>query len=249
LEVALIRNPILKVLFTFRKFGVKSLLIGGQACIIYGAAEFSRDSDFAVLCDAENIKRLKKALRSLKAKNIYVPPLEQSYLKTGHACHFRCSGRPVKNFRVDVISKLRGCGSFEELWDRRFILRVGKNISVDIISIEDLARSKKTQRDKDWLMLNRLVLSDMSRTKRPSEEKNKWWLLECRDSKVLINLSGSNKALAKECLVERPLLKAALTGHAAKLDAQLRQEEKKEREDDRKYWKPLLKELEVLRHN
>ncbi|NQT23624.1 MAG: hypothetical protein HQ579_09350 [Candidatus Omnitrophica bacterium] len=64
-------NPILKVLSIFKKHRVKSLLIGGQACIVYGAAEFSRDSDFIVLCDNDNLKRLNEALRALKAKLIY----------------------------------------------------------------------------------------------------------------------------------------------------------------------------------
>ena len=31
---------------------VRALLMGGQACVFYGAAEFSRDTDFAVLADA-----------------------------------------------------------------------------------------------------------------------------------------------------------------------------------------------------
>ena len=112
-------NPILKVLSTLKKFRVKSLLIGGQACIIYGAAEFSRDSDFIILCTQKNLKCLQKALEVLKAKLIYVPPLEVDYLKRGHACHFRCTAKDVKGLRIDVISKLRGCETFEKLWKRK----------------------------------------------------------------------------------------------------------------------------------
>jgi hypothetical protein len=33
---------------------VRVLLMGGQACVFYGAAEFSRDIDFAILTGAEN---------------------------------------------------------------------------------------------------------------------------------------------------------------------------------------------------
>jgi hypothetical protein len=33
-----------------RAFRVRSLLMGGQACVFYGAAEFSRDTDFAIIC-------------------------------------------------------------------------------------------------------------------------------------------------------------------------------------------------------
>jgi hypothetical protein len=29
--------------------------MGGQACVFYGAAEFSRDTDFAMLADALNL--------------------------------------------------------------------------------------------------------------------------------------------------------------------------------------------------
>ena len=35
--------------------------MGGQACILYGAAEFSRDTDFAVLASSANLTRLRRA--------------------------------------------------------------------------------------------------------------------------------------------------------------------------------------------
>ena len=35
-------NPILKVLSTLALHRVRHLLMGGQACVLYGAAEFSR---------------------------------------------------------------------------------------------------------------------------------------------------------------------------------------------------------------
>jgi hypothetical protein len=41
-EAALIPTPILTVLSTFRKNGVQTLLMGGQACVFYGAAQVSR---------------------------------------------------------------------------------------------------------------------------------------------------------------------------------------------------------------
>jgi len=44
----LIPNPIRKVLSSMRTHRVRALLMGGQACVFYGAAEFSRDTDFAI---------------------------------------------------------------------------------------------------------------------------------------------------------------------------------------------------------
>jgi len=241
-------NPILKVLSTFQKFGVRALLIGGQACIIYGAAEFSRDSDFVILPDLANISRLKKALHSLKARNIYFPRLTRQSLEKGHACHFRCYDESVKNLRVDVIAKLRNCHSFEELWERKMTVKLPGNGRIEIIGLEDLVRSKKTQRDKDWLMLDRLIANDMLTTKYPRLEKVKWWLSQCRDAGQLIKLAAKYKKLATEIAVERPLVKAALRKDKRTLRQLIQREEMLEREKDKKYWQPLRKELELLRH-
>jgi hypothetical protein len=45
--VRLTRNPILKVLSSIQTHRVQALLMGGQACVFYGAAEFNRDTDLA----------------------------------------------------------------------------------------------------------------------------------------------------------------------------------------------------------
>lgn len=53
---------------------VRALLMGGQACVFYGAAEFSRDTDLLILADAGNLQRLDAALHELQAECIAVPP-------------------------------------------------------------------------------------------------------------------------------------------------------------------------------
>jgi predicted nucleotidyltransferase len=58
----LIPNPIRKVLSSIQEHRVRALLMGGQACVLYGAAEFSRDIDLAILADPRNLVRLRKAL-------------------------------------------------------------------------------------------------------------------------------------------------------------------------------------------
>jgi len=68
----LTRNPILKVLFSIRAHRVRALLMGGQACVFYGAAEFSRDTDLAILADSANLAKLKNALEDLQAVVIAV---------------------------------------------------------------------------------------------------------------------------------------------------------------------------------
>jgi hypothetical protein len=99
----LIPNPIRKVLSSIRAHRVRALLMGGQACVFYGAAEFSRDTDFVILADAANLARLRRALAELQAEPIAVPPFEIKFLRRGHALHFRCQHPEALRLRVDVI--------------------------------------------------------------------------------------------------------------------------------------------------
>ena len=171
-------------------------------------------------------------------------------MKRGHACHFRCDAEPVQGLRVDVISVLRGCGPFNELWKRKKTVSIKKSISIDIIGLTDLLASKKTQRDKDWLMLKRLVQNDILLNKNnPSVDRVKWWLLESRDPESLIGLGKEYPKILKANLSFRPLLSLAIDNNLQKLESELRQEELKERQKDAAYWAPLKRELEILRHN
>lgn len=242
-------SPILKVLLTFKKHKVKSLLIGGQACIIYGAAEFSRDSDFMILCESQNLEHLKKALKKLKTETIYFPELKEEYLNRGHACHFRCHRNGAEGLRVDIISKLKGCDEFDQLWSRRMKVKLKNGQTIDVIGIKDLVQCKKTQRDKDWFMLRRLVEADYLQNKNKiTANKIRWWLLESRTPEHLRELIKKFPALADECRKQRPLLGVVMEDDPSKLEFMLHEEEMRERLKDQEYWAPLKKELESLRH-
>ncbi len=85
----MIRSPIVKVLSTIRKHGVKALLMGAQACVFYGAAEFSKDTDIVLLAQNENLAWLRAALDELEARQVYVPGLEIDALMGGSRRSFQ----------------------------------------------------------------------------------------------------------------------------------------------------------------
>ena len=245
----MIPNPILKVLSTFQKHRVRALLIGGQACIIYGAVEFSRDSDFVLLATPANLRRLRAALKELEAELIYVPPLQATYLRRGHACHFRCRAPGVEGLRVNVLARLRGCDEFATLWRRRTTVTLPGGTRLEVIGLSDLVRCKKTQQDKDWFMLRRLVENDLFLHRaRPGRGQVRWWLLECRSAEGLMVMARAHRGVTRRCVKQRPLLAHAIDGDTAALTAALSAEEQHERAADRAYWKPRLAELEPLRH-
>lgn len=224
--------------------------MGGQACILYGGAEFSRDLDLTIGIDAINLAAVKNALNSLEAETIFFPSLSIKVLKRGHACHFRCHADGVEGLRIDLMNRMRGCDDFEDLWQRRTIVRLPEIGEIGALSLADLIQAKKTQREKDWPMISRLVETNIVQNiKDADEQKITFWLKECRTPAILIRLAGENSELCKKVMVHRPLLEMALNKDISKLKSGLLKEETEEREKDRKYWQPLKNQLEQWRHN
>jgi len=245
----LIPNPIVKVLSTLSRNRVRYLLMGGQACVFYGGAEFSRDTDVVVLAAAENLERLSAALAELQAECIAVPPFEAHYLLRGHAVHFRCRHPDADRMRLDVMSVMRGVSGFEELWERRNTLEDSLGTRIELISLSDLVKAKKTQRDKDWPMLRRLIDADIVQHQNvATAERVRFWLEECRSPTQLIELAKRYAEQAAEIVTQRPLLSLAIDQNESTLTDALEDEAKREREKDRLYWAPLKAELEGLRH-
>ena len=246
---------ILRVLSTIRQFDVPALLMGGQACVLYGAAEYSRDVDLAVLATHDALPRLTEALRALQATVIAVPAFERHYLTRGHAVHFSVPPNAdlgaVPPLRVDIMSLMRGVAPFAELWERRTTIALAdasfpEEILVDLLSLSDLVQAKKTQRDKDWPMLRRLVDASYAsaRDAAVSDEQIDFWLAELRSPEFIREAVAQYPVQAARS--RRPAVIAArCDGDMAEA---LASEQALEMAADRAYWEPLRRELEALRH-
>jgi hypothetical protein len=232
-----------------RAHRVGALLMGGQACVFYGAAEFSRDTDLAILAEAANLARLRRALRALQAEVIAVPPFELKHLRRGHALHFRCQHPEAFRMRVDVLARMRGVDAFPALWKRRTTLELPDGLRCDLLSLPDLVQAKKTQRDKDWPMIRRLVEAHyFANRARPQPAQIRFWLQELRTPELLVEVAQRHPRILRRLVSGRPLLHHAAHGEMEQLEQALREEEAVERQRDRQYWLPLRAELEKLRH-
>ena len=240
----MIHSPIHKALSTFQKNKVSALLIGGQACIVYGAAEFSRDIDLVVMVSSKNLENIRSALSALDAEQVYVPALSEEVLLKGHACHFKCQREDVKGLRIDILGKMRGVSTFSSLWERRKEVELPEAGKIDVIGLHDLVKAKKTQRDKDWPMIRRLIEADIyNGPADPDKEHILFWFAECRTPELLISLAESHKKIASEIETKRPVVAAAIRSDRKEVEKLLREEEDRERELDRRYWDPLKAEL------
>jgi hypothetical protein len=222
--------------------------MGGQACVLYGGAEFSRDTDIVILSSPENMRRLWNAIADLDAVCIAVPPFHPEYLDRGHAVHFRCARDDVKNMRLDVMTRMRGVDPFRHLWERRTIIEIPGAAPLHLLSMPDLVQAKKTQRDKDWLMIRNLLEASYCQGRaNPSGAHVDFWLKEMRTPEHLCEVAKAHPAAARLATPLRPLLEQAMAGDHAEVARLLVGEEQAEREKDRAYWLPLLKELESIR--
>lgn len=223
--------------------------MGGQACVFYGAAEFSRDTDLAILADTPNLARLREALDELQAEVIAVPPFHMKYLRRGHAIHFRCHHPEALRMRVDVMSRMRGVDSFAKLWARRTTIDLPDGTRCDLLALPDLVQAKKTQRDKDWPMIRRLVEAHYFQNRaKPNPAQVGFWFQEMRTPGLLVELARVYPVRCRQSLRSRPLLTYAAQGRDDDLERALHAEESAERKRDRDYWVPLRAELERLRH-
>ena len=223
--------------------------MGGQACVLYGAAEFSRDLDLALLPDPANLDRLRGALDDLEADVIAVPPFAPQHLEAGLAVHFRCLRSDVQGLRIDVMTRLRGVDPFAELWARRTTFEFDDE-TIEVLALPDLVAAKKTQRDKDWPMVRRLVeVNYLAHRGEPTPEQVSFWLQELRTPQLLIEVVQVHAEVAQAVVADRPLLELATPEHleTGALGRALRDEEEAQRDADAAYWRPLREKLSGLR--
>jgi len=244
----LIQTPIRHVLLTIQKHQVQALLMGGQACVFYGAAQFSKDVDFLILADESNFLGLHAALDELQAVPIAVPRFDPAVLQRGHAVHYRCRASGVEGLRIDVMTRLRDLPAFEVLWDRRTTITTDDGGEVHMLSVPDLVNAKKTQRAKDWPMIDALVEGHyLALGSEPTPARIHFWLTESRTPERLVELTTRFPAQAACAAASRPLLALARDDSLPELRAALDAEVRLEQDKDRRYWEPLKREMEAFR--
>ena len=78
------------------------------------------------------------------------------------------------------------------------------------MALPDLVAAKKTQRDKDWPMIRRLVdVNYLSHRDEPTPEQIRFWLRELRTPELLVEVAQAHADVAEEFAGARPLLKLA----------------------------------------
>ena len=111
---------------------VQYLLIGGWAVGIYGHPRATKDIDFLISIDKQNLENLQKALIAFGA-----PPVDiERFREKGYV--IRIGSSPVQ---IDIINEADGI-NMDDCYKRKEIINI-EGIDTFIISREDLIKNKK----------------------------------------------------------------------------------------------------------
>ena len=237
------------------QFGVRYLLISGQASVLYGASTFSEDVDLWVDPETSNWQGLLRALGHSRAR-VYklTPPLQREYALHGHGFHFTL---PDEDFAMaasylDVMGVPPRVGSFRMAYrqGRYFRTEWGK---LPVLHPTDLVEIKKTRRLSDYAVISSLVRIECRRLR--SRKQWEWGLNQMFEAEDLMTLWERGKAVWRKGFRSgRPALKVLQTRGPyetlqQKISLALAREIEALRQKDRKYWQPIVAELKKLRDN
>lgn len=111
---------------------VRYLLVGDWAVGIYGNPRATKDIDFLIAIDDDNIEKLQKAMFNFGAPTVD----KKVFQEKGNI--FRMGRSPVQ---IDIINEASGI-NFEDCYTRRNRITV-EDIHISMIAKEDLIKNKK----------------------------------------------------------------------------------------------------------
>src|SRR5204863_1429037 len=115
---------------------------------------------------------------------------DPNILARGHAVHFRCAAQGVEDLRIDVMTRLRDLPDFQVLWERRTVVAGDAGEEFQLLSVPDLVEAKKTQRMKDWPVIELLVaIHYRENSATPRADWIEFWLRQGRTPELLHELT------------------------------------------------------------
>ena len=144
-----------RILATLHAHGVRCVLIGGFAAVLYGSPFVTTDIDVVPAGDLENLGRLSEALRELHAK-VWTASEPDGLPFNNTATSLGAVGiwnLVTDHGRLDITFAPSGTDGYDDV-ARDAVHLVVLGAEVDVASLADVIRSKEAAgRDKDRLVL------------------------------------------------------------------------------------------------
>jgi predicted nucleotidyltransferase len=142
----------LKILKALAWEKVEYILIGGFAVILHGLARLTADIDIFIKPEAENLERLKKALKEVFPKDLEIDSVSLQDLEEYAVVRFGTEA----DFYIDIVARIGEMFRYEDL---QYEVRTVEGVPVRLATPETLFKMEKD-------------------TVRPEDKRDAWFLAE-----------------------------------------------------------------------
>ncbi|MCH7227994.1 hypothetical protein [Haloferula sp. A504] len=202
-------NIYLQLTEAFNRGRTRAIVSSGQAVVLHRLAIMSKDGDWIVRENPEDLAFIRDELGRRGATYRFGAPLDERWLAGGWSSHFEFAANGMR-VRCDFFSRPPRLSANElgQLWERE-----GRK-PLPYLDVESLVRVKQTQREKDYAVIGELA------RKLPPERQ----LLCSRSARDLIELASRDPDMVSTLISERPLLGHAVRGDREALEESLDRE-------------------------
>lgn len=141
-------NQFEKIFHALQEANIQYLVVGGVAVSLYGYVRTTADLDLIMALEPENIRKMDTLMKSLG----YEPraPISLEELKNAETIHRLIEEKDMKAytftnrnslFSIDILTE--DSLSFPKLEKNKYLIKIDDNLSVPVISIDDLIAMKK----------------------------------------------------------------------------------------------------------
>jgi len=205
-------NIYLELTRKFNSGRVRAILAGGQAVVLHRLAIMSKDGDWILREEPGSVEHVLSVLAGYGARYRFGAPLDVRWLAGGWSTHLEFEWQGMR-VRTDFITRPPRLDqqSLQHIW------RSAEGREVPFARAVDLADMKKTNREKDYVVIGELA----RRMTDPDDQ-----ILYSRSARDLIALAEQHPDRIRQLAERRPALLAIKQGREAleaALDAERRQ--------------------------
>jgi hypothetical protein len=196
----------------FNDCKLRAIICSGQAVVLHRLAIMSKDGDWILKEDEESLRHVLGVLSRRKAHYRFGAPLDIRWMSGGWSSHLEF-GHERLRVRTDFFTRPPRISPSE--LPRLFAEQ--ESSDPPFVGLVDLARMKKTNREKDYVVIGELA-------RRMSDVRDQ--LRYSRSARDIEAITGERPDLAVELVKERPVLSAIPRGRSAleaALDAERRE--------------------------
>jgi hypothetical protein len=205
-------NIYLELTREFNQGKTRVIISSGQAVVLHRLAIMSKDGDWIVRENQDDLDFILEVLQGRGAVYRYGAPLDSRWLAGGWSSHFEFHTGEIR-VRCDFFSRpprISPC-DLDRLWQTQ------SQHDLPFLDVEMLVKVKQTQREKDYA-----VIGELARKLPPGRQ-----LLCGRSSRDLIDLASEYPVETKALASERALLIHALSGDRDALEEALDKERRR----------------------